>query len=102
MPVTITFNKTSEKKPENQESIIWLRTTSSFGYQGFEPREVDVEYQWTELDEDGYETGNSYTFESNEDFSNNEKMRLDLLFDGYIAAPNDLWVSQEDFWKCFE
>ena len=48
MPVTITFHKVSEKKPEHGQSIIWLQNTSSFGYQGFNPREVDVEYQWTE------------------------------------------------------
>ena len=45
MPVTITFHKVSEKKPEHGQSIIWLQDTTSFGYQGFNPREVDVEYQ---------------------------------------------------------
>ena len=48
MPVAITFHKVSEKKPEHGQSIIWLQNTTSFGYQGFNPREVDVEYQWTE------------------------------------------------------
>jgi hypothetical protein len=105
MPVTITFYKLSEKKPEHLEDIIWLRKTSCFNMQGFEPREIQAEYQWTALDEDGTPNGNAYCYEGGEDikdFQNPDSVQLDILFDGYIATDDFLWVSQEEYWKCFE
>lgn len=105
MPVTITFHKISEKKPKHMEDIIWLRNTSSFGNSGFEPREIQAEYQWTSLDENGWEDGLSFTYEEGDDeilFEEHENMRLDILFDGYIVKDDTLWISQDDFWKCFE
>ncbi len=59
MPITISFHKLSEKKPKHQEDIIWLQQTSSFGYTGFDPRNIQAEYQWTEFDDDGNDTGSA-------------------------------------------
>lgn len=105
MSVTITFHRISEKKPEHQEDIIWLRKTSCFDMIGFEPREIQAEYQWTALDEDGCANGNAYTYEGEDDikeFDDPTSVQLDILLDGYIASDDDLWISQEDYWKCFE
>ena len=105
MSVTITFHRISEKKPEHQEDIIWLRKTSCFDMIGFETREIQAEYQWTALDKEGYPNGNAYCYEGLEDikeFDNPDSVQLDILLDGYIASEDDLWISQEDYWKCFE
>ena len=105
MSVTITFHRISEKKPEHQEDIIWLRKTSCFDMSGFKPREIQAEYQWTALDSDGYPSGNAYCYEGENDvkeFDNPDSVQLDILLDGYIASDDDLWISQEDYWKCFE
>lgn len=104
MSVTITFHRISEKKPEHGEYIIWLRNTSCFDMEGFEPREILTEYQWTSLDEDGSPDGNAYCYDSDEDikdFDDPKSVQLDILFDGYIAQSDFLWISQEDYWKCF-
>ena len=105
MSVTITFHRISEKKPDHQEDIIWLRKTSCFDMSGFKPREIQAEYQWTALDSDGYPSGNVYCYEGENDvkeFDNPDSVQLDILLDGYIASDDDLWISQEDYWKCFE
>lgn len=105
MSVTITFHRISEKKPEHQEDIIWLRKTSCFDMLGFEPREIQAEYQWTALDDEGSPNGNAYCYEGEgdiKDFDNPASVQLDILLDGYIASDDDLWISQEDYWKCFE
>ena len=105
MSVTITFHRISEKKPDHQEDIIWLRKTSCFDMSGFKPREIQAEYQWTALDSDGYPSGNAYCYEGENDvkeFDNPDSVQLDILLDGYIASDDDLWISQEDYWKCFE
>ena len=105
MSVTITFHRISEKKPEHQEDIIWLRKTSCFDMIGFEPREIQAEYQWTTLDQNGEPDGNAYCYEGENDvkeFDNPDSVQLDILLDGYIASDDDLWISQEDYWKCFE
>ena len=38
MAIQITFYRVSEKKPEHREEVIWLKSVSSFGYYGFEPK----------------------------------------------------------------
>jgi hypothetical protein len=109
MPVTITFHKVSEKKPEHQQSIIWLKTTYSFGYQGFEPREIQADYVWENVDEDGRINGCAACFDPEtedvndpEQIINGERWKLFLLFDGWCAHENDLWVDVDEYWKCFE
>ena len=105
MSVTITFHRISEKKPKHLEDIIWLRNTSCFDSFELEPRSIQAVYQWIGVDEDGYCTGNDFIYESIEDieyFDNTDSVQLGILFDGYRARDDDLWISLEDYWKCFE
>ena len=101
MSVTITFYTFEEKKPKHQESIIWLRSISSFGFEGFDPTEVDVEYCWFEVDEEGYHTGDQVCYDS-EDDSVPDGCKLEVMFDGYVATDDMLWIGVEEYWKCFD
>lgn len=101
MAVQITFYRLSEKKPENYEEIVWLKCNSSFGYEGYEPREITVEYCWFEVDEDGNQTGNQCGY-SKEDGDTLEGHELEIIFDSYIAEPDWLWCSVEDYWKALD
>ena len=100
MPVTIRFYKVSEKKPKHGEDIIWLRHAGSFGYYGYDPRQITVEYQWDIL-EDGEYNGTSCCYESQDDFKPDEA-NLVILFDGQQATEDDLWIGVEEYWKCFD
>ena len=105
MPVTITFHRISEKKPEHLEDIIWLRNISCFDSVGFEPVSIQAIYQWTVVDEDGYCTGNDFIYEGAYDiknFDNPDNVQLEILLGGYSASGSDLWISLADYWKCFE
>lgn len=104
MPVTLKFYKLSEKKPKHLEDIIWLEGCGSFGSFGFNPREIKVEYSWTELDEAGFDSGNSYCYDEKylKDFNNDALFRLDILFDGNVGDDDTLWCSVEEYWEAFE
>ena len=106
MPVTITFHKVSEKKPEHGQSIIWLQNTSSFGYQGFNPREVVVEYQWTEYFlADKVATGNSICYNYGDETPEPENgvfYEISILVGSWELEPNDLWIDVEEYWRCFD
>lgn len=95
MPVTMTWNLVSEQAPAHQESIIWLRVASSFGSYGFEPREVEVEYIWQGIDDQGYPTGEDIIYEDGDEPISG--CRLMVLFDGWEPNPTDLWMSQVDY-----
>lgn len=94
MSVTITFYTVAEKRPEHGQEIIWLRKTSSFGYDGFYPRHIVVEYSW----DDGEGCSCGY---SPEDGDTLEGFNLRVLFDGEYAEESDLWLDVEEYWKCF-
>lgn len=100
MPVTMTWNLVSEQAPEHQEEIIWLRVSSSFTYCGYEPREVDVEYVWAVVDEEGEFTGNCVTYEKGDKPEKN--WRLLITVDGWELLPTDLWMSQADYYNFLE
>jgi hypothetical protein len=106
MPVTITFHKVSEKKPEHGQSIIWLQNTSSFGYQGFNPREVDVEYQWTEYFlADKVSTGTAICYNHGDETPEPENgmfYEISIIAGDQELEPNDLWIDVEEYWKCFD
>ena len=95
MPVTMTWNLFSEKKPTHGQSVIWLQITSSFDAWGFRPRELTVEYQWSELDEDGYDTGNGAWYEEGDEPLKGH--RLVILADGWEMSETDLWMSIEEY-----
>lgn len=109
MPVTITFHKVSEKKPEHGQSIIWLQNTSSFGYQGFNPRDVDVEYQWTEYfladNNNKVATGNAICYNHGDETPEPENgvfYEISILAGEWELGPTDLWIDVEEYWKCFD
>lgn len=106
MPIIITFHKVSEEKPEHGQSIIWLKNTTSFGYQSFDPREIRAEYVWDD------DNGTTACFHPDtEDFNVEEFVdseegivwKLRLMFDGwFVEDSDDLWIDVEEYWKCFE
>ncbi len=111
MSVNICFHTIKEKRPKHHQKIIWLSQVNSFQLTGFDPREINVEYQWTELNENDEETGNSYCFDKN-DLSINETMlinewltdlytpstsqkiknKIDILFKDHIIEENTLKI----------
>ncbi len=94
MPVTMTWNVISEKKPAHDQQIIWLQVRSSYGSYGFEPREITAEYQWIETDEQG-DTGSGVCYESGDEPL--EGHRLAVLADGWEMAETDLWMDVNDY-----
>lgn len=110
MPVTITFNRVSERVPEHNQEIIWLQKTSSFDYYGFNPRQVSVEYQWTGfyINEKGnkLQTGSAICYNTGDSVPEQEKdgtfYEIDMLVDGWTLDTEDLWIDVEDYWKCFD
>lgn len=109
MPVNLTFNTVTEKKPEHGQTIIWLQTTSSFDYAGFNPREVEVEYQYTEyqISHDGHKiaTGNAIVYDKTESPPENEGnivYEISILVDGWEMKDEDLWMNVEEYWNAFQ
>lgn len=101
MAIQFTFYRVSEKKPKHNEEIIWLKSTSVFAYEGFEPKEVTVEYSWFEIDENGYPTGDQCCY-SEEDGETLEDHVLQIIFDGYVVEDSWLWCSVDDYWKALD
>jgi len=98
--ITFTFNSVAERKPEHGQEIIYLKSRSSFGSEGFEPRETVVEYCWFGVDEDGYHDGNQIIYDP--DGESPEGCVLEILFDDYIAQPNDHWCAVDDYWSAID
>lgn len=115
MSVTITFHTVAEKVPTHGQEIIHLRKTSSFGFDGFEPQQITVEYQLTILD-DGEDSGSAvcwdpafthkygdvFTLPCDDGSGDEITYRVDILLDCYHAQPDDLWIDQEEYWACFD
>lgn len=99
MSVDIHFYTIAERRPKHQEKIIWLSEVNSFHLTGFDPREIEVEYQWTEIDDEGYETGGAISYNGYDLIGN---FRLDIMFDGYIVQDKTLWCPVKEYWKSFE
>lgn len=58
MSLTVTFTTFAEKKPEEGQRILVLK--SSAYYSSLRVFSAVVEHLWTEVDENGNETGNSF------------------------------------------
>jgi hypothetical protein len=101
MPITITFYKVSERKPKHNESIIWLKNVNQYGFEGFEPVELNVEYSWEEIDENGDYTGGSYVYDQNNP-PPPVNCKLIILFKAVIAEDDFLWCPVEEYWKSFD
>lgn len=100
MPVTMTWNLFSEKRPAHHEQIIWLQTTSAFDGWGYNPREICVEYCWVEMDDDGYANGISYIYEEGDTTPDN--CELAILADGNAMEESDLWMNEDDYYAFLE
>ncbi len=100
MSVTITFHEISEKKPRHGQVIIWLRPTESFGYSGFNPTEIEVEYSWEDLDENADPTGDYISYVENDKVPMGA--RLVILFGGIVVSNDSLWISLDEYWKSFD
>ena len=101
MPVTITFHTFKEKQPKHQDSVIRLCKTSSFDMEGFNPREVTVEYMWEEIDETGSATGIDCCYHEGDKQENG--YRLVVSDDnGEVFEDDSLWISVDEYWECFD
>lgn len=100
MPVIMTWNTMSEKNPAHGQSIIWLQVTSAFDSYGFQPRELTVEYQWSEFDEQGYDTGVALCYEEGDKPLPGH--RLVILADGWEMSETDLWMDVNDYYTFLE
>lgn len=94
MSVTFTFHTVAERKPAHGQGIIWLRKTSSFGHEGFDPRQIEVEYVWD--DGEGCSCGYDGEEEELDGFS------LRIMFDGEYVDEEELWIPLEEYWAAFD
>lgn len=101
MAVQFTFYRISEKKPKHNEDVIWLKSVSSFGYYGFEPKELTATYCWFEVDANGEHNGNECCY-SEGDGESLEGHSLAIMFGGYTVEPDWLWCSVDDYWDAFD
>lgn len=90
MSVSITFYTVGERKPKNGEDIIYLLKRSSYGSEGFEPKECQVEL--TYIDEEG--TGCCERC--------NEDDVEQIIFGHNIVDDDWLWVPVEEYWNAFD
>lgn len=100
MPVTMTWNIVNEKVPAHDQNIIWLKVVSSLDSYGFDPREITVEHQWSEVDVNGYDTGSAVCYEHGDEPL--EGHRLVVLADGWEMQPTDLWMDANDYYTFLE
>jgi hypothetical protein len=113
MSVTIKFYTVTERVPKHGEDIIYLRPTTSFDSEGFDPNECSVEYVWIGFDpEYGEPTGNDICYGVAVDGVKNvgdciisdegDVYQLKLQFDGYSPSNDWLWSPIEEYWASFE
>lgn len=103
MPVSFTFYSLVERQPEHLEEVVWMRPVNACGSEGFDPRQIQVEYSWAELDENGWDTGTSFCYsEETKDHFSSDKYRLDILFDGNVGDTGTYWCSIDDYFDTFD
>lgn len=95
MSVTMTWKVFGEEKPKHEQDIIWLRVRGDYGFFGFEPREVTVEYQWEEIDDEGYLTGVGIIYTEGDNPP--ENCQLLVLAEGFEIQETDLWMAVEEY-----
>ena len=97
MPVTFTFHKLNEKKPEHNQAIVFLKPGTAFDSTYFFPLYCTVEYCWEVLDEDGEYSGSSIVYHEGDDQPENSV--LGILFGDVTAEENSLWMDEDDYWE---
>jgi len=95
MPVTMIWKIFAEEKPKHNQDILWLQVRSSFAAYGFDPKEITVEYQWEEVDAEGYPTGTGIIYTEGDEPP--ENCRMILLAEGWEMQETDLWMAVEDY-----
>lgn len=93
MTVQFTFYTMKEKTPGHNEDIMVLRKTSSFGLDGFKPKETFCVYQWVEAD------GTICGYSESDSSEDTKDMTLQLTCDGYIMDHNVVWCPVDEFYS---
>ena len=94
MPRTLTFHTFAEKKPDHDQWIFFLET-SSF-YSSIEPKFAKVEYSWFEIDEEGDDTGMQIIYDPADPEPPEACELRFLLSGGFEGQPRDLWCPAVD------
>lgn len=101
MPVTLTFHKVSEKKPEHGQRVVYLKPIgSSFAY-GYDFRSTNVEYCWFSVDEDGFHDGMQISYDP-KDTETPDQCVLEIMFDGWTNCDDWLWMDEAEYWAELE
>ena len=95
MTKTLTFYTIAERTPKHDEIIVWLREVGDSFAEGYTLTDCEVEYQWTEVDEDGEDTGSGVVYNGEGSLKNH---KLSILFDGYEVEDDWLWMPAEEYW----
>ncbi len=89
--LNLKFNSSKELLPRNGQNIVYLKQSSSFGYDGYALASAEVSYM--QSDEDG-------TFWEFDDPGDG----LLHVYIGNVDAAQDnvWWIDEEDYWKQFD
>ena len=94
MPRNLTFHTFAEKKPDHDQWIFFLET-SSF-YSSIEPKFDKVEYCWFEIDEEGDDTGMQIIYDPADPEPPEACELRFLLSGGFEGKDQDLWCPADD------
>lgn len=109
--INIPFYTTEERVPKNQEEILVLIKTSSFGIEGFNTRHGPAEYYFDELDKDGNPTGTSSVYDESKDpkCNHGEVVLIDGIshklrwsFDGISSEDIAFWTPIDEYWNALD
>lgn len=89
-----------ERQPKNGDSIFMLGTKDSFGDWFLDPQIIDVEYRWSIIDEDGYDSGDEEIYDAEKEMPSNCK--LTLLGGSEEIESTTLYIKAEDMTSLFE
>jgi len=107
----LNFYSFAEKKPNQGETIVYLKRENPFGLEAFTPHEATVNIEWAEFingDYTGraikYDPANPVAPESILDEVSNENItyRLMIIVDGYEANHDWFWMPLNDYLDAFE
>lgn len=90
--ITFTFYTMAERKPKHNEDILYLHKTSSFGMDGFRPRESVCCYEWVDAD------STSYGYSEDDLPEDTKDMTLQITVDGYVMDEDIVWCTVDEFY----
>lgn len=94
MPKQLNFFKFSERIPEHDQEIWYVKTHN---YGGYEFKYGTVEWSWLCLDEDGHYDGSSIGY--SKDYPQPENTKLSYFIDGTSLLDDFLWAPVEEIEK---